>query len=151
MYVSHQVIARGPGITGVGLKLGKPAEFEIDASKAGESGRDKVQVEVMGPEGPVKVDLTSNGDLTYTGAYYPEDDGEYHVKVTLLNCPVPKSPFKIGIYGAQKTDVNKVKVEGPGITGEGILPVTLLHSPSPTRKPVVASPRSRCSDPITSR
>ena len=116
------MIARGPGISGVGLKLGKPAEFEIDATMAGENGRDKIKVEVMGPEGPVKVDLTANGDLTYSGAYYPEDDGEYTVKVTLLNCSIPKSPFKIGIFGAQKTDPSKVKVEGPGITGEGILP-----------------------------
>ncbi|XP_063686399.1 mesocentin-like [Bolinopsis microptera] len=117
-----RVIARGPGITGVGLKLGKPAEFEIDASKAGENGRDKIKVEVLGPEGPVKVDMTSNGDLTYSGAYFPEDDGEYTIKVTLLNCSVPKSPFKVGIYGSQKTDPNKVKVSGPGITGEGVLP-----------------------------
>lgn len=118
-----RVIARGPGITGVGLKPGKPAEFEIDASKAGENGRDKVKVEVIGPDGePVKVDLNNNGDLTYTGAYYPEDDGQYTVKVTLVNCPIPKSPFKVGIYGDTRLDVSKVKVEGPGVTGEGILP-----------------------------
>ena len=91
------MIARGPGITGVGLKLGQPAEFEIDATKAGESGRDKINVEVMGPEGPVKCDLVANGDLTYKGAYFPEDDGEYKINVTLMNCSIPKAPFKVGI------------------------------------------------------
>ena len=68
-----QAIARGPGVSGVGLLPGKPAEFEIDASKCGAGD---VVVTVEGPEGadPVKVEYGVTGDTPgiYTGAYFPK-------------------------------------------------------------------------------
>jgi len=122
----NRAIARGPGVSGVGLLPGKPAEFEIDASKCGAG---EVVVTVDGPDGsePVKVEYSATGDTpgVYTGAYHPKDEGEYVVNVTFCGVDVPKAPFKVKIYNdgpRNKVDPKKVKVEGPGLTGEDILP-----------------------------
>ena len=105
---------------------GKPAKFEIDASKCGAGD---VVVTVIGPEGsqPVKVDYAVTGETpgVYTGSYFPKDEGEYVVNVTFCGVEVPKAPFKVNIYGdgpRNKLDLKKVIVEGPGLTGDDILP-----------------------------
>lgn len=122
----NRCIARGPGVSGVGLLPGKPATFEIDASKCGAGD---VVVTVDGPEGsdPVKVEYSAGGDTpgVYTGSYHPKDEGEYTVNVTFCGVDVPKAPFKVKIYNdgpRNKVDPKKVKVEGPGLTGDMILP-----------------------------
>ena len=54
-----------------------------------------------------------------------QDEGEYVVNVTFCGVDVPKAPFKVKIYNdgpRNKVDPKKVKVEGPGLTGEDILP-----------------------------
>ena len=57
----------------MGLLPGKPATFEIDASKCGAGD---VVVTVDGPEGsdPVKVEYSATGDTPgiYTGSYHPK-------------------------------------------------------------------------------
>ena len=54
-----------------------------------------------------------------------QDEGEYTVNVTFCGVDVPKAPFKVKIYNdgpRNKVDPKKVKVEGPGLTGDMILP-----------------------------
>lgn len=119
-------VCRGPGITGVGLLPGKPAKFEIDASKCGVG---ELSVTVDGPEGsePCKVEYAASGEIpgVYVGTYYPKDEGTYIVNVKFCGVDVPKAPFSLNIYGdgpRNKIDLSKVTVEGPGLTGDDLLP-----------------------------
>lgn len=121
-----RAVCRGPGITGVGLLPGKPAKFEIDASKCGNG---ELSVTVDGPEGsePCKVEYAASGDTPgiYVGSYFPKDEGTYVVNVKFCGVDVPKAPFSLNIYQdgpRNKIDLSKVQVEGPGLTGEGLLP-----------------------------
>ena len=54
-----------------------------------------------------------------------QDEGTYVVNVKFCGVDVPKAPFSLNIYQdgpRNKIDLSKVQVEGPGLTGEGLLP-----------------------------
>lgn len=80
-------------VTGAGLKGGKankPANFEIDASKAGDGA---IGLTI---EGPVEADIKcdDHGDGTCSVEYLPVEDGEYTINVLFAEQHVPGSPFK---------------------------------------------------------
>ena len=80
-------------VTGAGLKGGKankPANFDIDASKAGDGA---IGLTI---EGPVEADIKcdDHGDGTCSVEYLPVEDGEYTINVLFADQHVPGSPFK---------------------------------------------------------
>ncbi|XP_065067168.1 filamin-A-like isoform X4 [Rhopilema esculentum] len=99
-------------VTGAGLKGGKankPANFEIDASKAGEGG---IGLTIEGPvEADIKCDDHGNG--TCSVEYLPVEDGEYTINVLFADVHVPGSPFKAIV--SSDFDASKVKATGPGL------------------------------------
>ena len=110
---ASKVKVSGPGVTGEGANVGEPAEIIVDCS---ESGVAPVTAKVTMPTGEtqdVQFEPKSPGSKVYTGSYTPSDIGNHNVEVDFDGEPVADSP-----YNANIKDINKVKLSGPGITGE---------------------------------
>jgi len=97
---ASQCTAHGPGLEPGGLDT-HPAHFTIQArDKKGnpiKEGGDPFKVEVMGPSGPIPVDMKDNGDGTYAVAYNPDAAGLHDIAVTLNGTPIKGSTFKVQI------------------------------------------------------
>ena len=109
-----KVKVSGPGVTGKGANVGQPAEIIVDCS---DSGVAPVSAKVTTPSGEtqdVVFKPTAPGSSVFTGSYAPSETGDYNVEVDFDGEPVQDSPYKVNIK-----DINKVKVSGPGVTGEG--------------------------------
>jgi filamin len=97
----------GPGLSGG--KCGKPAQFNIDATKAGEGG---IDVTIEGPtETEIKYD--DHGDGTCGVEYLPVEEGDYKINVLFDQHHVPGSPFTALI--SDEFDAGKVVIDGPGL------------------------------------
>jgi len=98
--VAENCIAYGPGLDAGNLDT-LPATFTIEArDKHGnkmKEGGDPFQVDLMGPTGPVPVDIVDNGDGTYQVTYQPQDAGRHDIAVTLDGKPIKGSTFKVDI------------------------------------------------------
>jgi len=98
--VAENCIAYGPGLEPGNLDT-LPATFTIEArdkhgNKMNEGG-DPFQVDLMGPTGPVPVDIVDNGDGTYQVTYNPQDAGRHDIAVTLDGKPIKGSTFHVDI------------------------------------------------------
>ena len=113
--LSSQVKVYGPGVEKEGLDSDMPsADFVVDTSEAGGVGG--VTASCEGPNGPVPVAVTDNGDGTYSCAYEPKDVGEYEVKVNYNGKPAGDSPFKVNVApGASVPKPSEVRAYGPGL------------------------------------
>jgi filamin len=93
-------IAYGPGLQPGNLDT-HPATFTIEArDKNGnrrKEGGDKFDVDIQGPNGPVKADVVDNGDGTYNVTYQPDDAGIHDIAVTLDGTPIKGSTFHVDI------------------------------------------------------
>jgi len=98
--VADQCIAYGPGLE-PGNEDTEPATFTIEArdknGKRRTEGGDPFKVEVMGPTGPVAVNVVDNNDGTYNVTYNPEDAGRHDIAVTLEGKPIKGSTFRVDI------------------------------------------------------
>jgi filamin len=108
----------GPGVEG-GLDTNTPAaEFTVDVTAAGGSG--KPNVSVTSPEGAIECSCDDNKDGTFSCAYIPTVPGCYTVAVACGGKPAGNSPYKVTIAGLPVGsgltipvgDLSKVKVEG---------------------------------------
>lgn len=84
--------------TGDGLKsarIGKPAEFKVDASRA---GRGSIMVGVEGPEIPAQeIIVRHTGGNVYSVNYVLLESGDYILKVLWADCHIPGSPFHVTV------------------------------------------------------
>ena len=102
----------GPGIQSEGVNVTMPsASFTIDTESAGPG---KVYILCTGPNGPVKVNITPNGENMYSCTYVPSVKGSYTIEVYFSRQLVPGSPFMIQVASY---DASKVTSSGPGLIG----------------------------------
>ena len=89
-----------------------------------QAGPGNIDVDITGPSGapPVKPDIHKVGDDHYQVSYKPEKPGPYQAAVNFNNMPTASKPLQINAV-----DPTKVKVSGPGVTGEG----AKVGSPAP--------------------
>jgi filamin len=89
--------ATGPALKG--LVDNEPGEFTIHAvdadGKPRTDGGDNFDVKINGPQGPVKPDVTDNGDGTYDVKFDPSEPGPYDISVDLEGQPIKDSPWKV--------------------------------------------------------
>ncbi|XP_053718005.1 filamin-C isoform X3 [Synchiropus splendidus] len=110
-----KVRCSGPGL-GSGVRAHVPQTFTVDSSKAGVA---PLEVQLFGPTGLAEpVNISDNGDGTYTVNYTPANDGPYTVCVKYADQEVPRSPFKIKTLPAH--DASKVRASGPGLNSSGV-------------------------------
>ena len=113
VYDPTMVTARGPGITGEGTRVGKPAKVIIDTTNAGSA---PLSVTVKFPNGEESTLDMQPEDKTpgiLTGQYFPEDPGYYSVQVAYNEEPIHDSPFEVAIV-----DPNAVEVKPPEVDEE---------------------------------
>jgi len=93
-------IAYGPGLE-PGKLDDKPAQFTIESrDKNGvrrKEGGEVFDVDIQGPNGPIKAKVADNGDGTYKVTYQPEDAGIHDIAVTLGDIPIKGSTFHVDI------------------------------------------------------
>ncbi|KAL8582065.1 hypothetical protein ACOMHN_028046 [Nucella lapillus] len=108
--------AYGPGLTeGEALK---PAEFSVDMRKEARPGGLGVAVE--GPREAL-MECVDNQDGTMAVRYVAPVPGEYLLKVTHADRPIPGSPFKALIRpSALGPDVSGITASGYGLSPEGV-------------------------------
>uniref|UniRef100_A0A8C1I450 Filamin B n=1 Tax=Cyprinus carpio carpio TaxID=630221 RepID=A0A8C1I450_CYPCA len=104
--------------SGSGLKRGKVGEISVlnvDCTKAGPG---QLTLEVEPDSGAkAKTEVLDNKDGTYTVTYVPLTAGMYTLLLKYGGKTVPNFPAKVTVDPA--VDTSKVKVFGPGVTGEG--------------------------------
>ena len=107
---ASKVVAKGPGLLPVGVKVGDPGDFEIDTTEA---GRGNLRVTVDGPRrSAANVKVEDNKDGKFSARYDPKAVGQYKVKVQFADEEIPGSPFDVAVC-----DPTKVRVTGPGLSG----------------------------------
>ncbi|XP_022533122.2 filamin-A isoform X2 [Astyanax mexicanus] len=121
------------GIAGPGLESGictkTPQTFTFDSSSTGEAPE---MVAVMKPDGTVElVDISDNGDGTYSVDYSPCAEGSYQLMVKYNDEDSFKSPVKFQVISADEPKINGLCLESR-ISGQ--VPQTSINS-SKTGKP----------------
>jgi len=104
--------AYGPGLEPGNLDT-HPAEFTIQArdifGNPRTEGGDPFQVEVVGPNGAVPVDIKDNNDGTYHVEYKPDDAGPYNIAVTLDDKNIKGSVFHVDIKPGASPDTTSIE------------------------------------------
>ena len=106
----------GPGVEG-GLDTNTPsAEFTVDVTAAGRSGKPTVSVE--SPEGPIECSCEENTNGLFSCAYIPTAPGNYTVSVSYAGAPAANSPYKVNIVPG--ADASACLAYGPGVEGSDL-------------------------------
>ncbi|XP_017568178.2 filamin-B [Pygocentrus nattereri] len=110
-----------------------PQTFTIDCSSTGEAPE---TVAVVKPDGTVKlVDISDNGDETYSAAYSPVVEGSHFLMVKYTDEDAFRSPYEFQVI--PKDDKEEMKIYGLGLES-GIcsqVPQTFRINSSQTGKP----------------
>ena len=112
-------VAYGPGVEGMDLRAGSPAEFWVETAGAGDGN---LGITVRGPKGPISANdltVTPESEGKYHVEYTPQHVGPHTVEVTFSGLHIPQSPFKVRV-GADKADASKCRAEGPGLQEKGV-------------------------------
>ncbi|XP_039626735.1 filamin-B isoform X2 [Polypterus senegalus] len=106
-------------VSGPGLKYGKVGEASLINVDCGKAGSGELSMEAVSDLGS-KADtcIQNNDDGTYTVRYIPNAAGPYTLALRYGGQIVPKFPVRVEVDPA--IDTSKVKVYGPGITGEDV-------------------------------
>lgn len=103
--------------TGSGLKRGiakQPNTFKILSPEKGLlEKKNGLEVTVSSPTDTVPVEITDNGDTTYTVTYTPENEGAHVASVKFYEKPITGSPFKFNVVPA--ADASKCRAYGPAL------------------------------------
>ena len=106
-----KVIAYGPGLEPLGVRVGEQTSFTV---KTKDAGHGEVDVKIRGPGG----ELPSQCEVApyvYNYTYTASKPGNYTVDISFAGKAIPSSPFAVAI-----TDATKVKLTGPGMDGESL-------------------------------
>lgn len=113
---SSKVKVFGPGVEG-GLDTNTPsAEFTVDITRAGGSGKPVVSVE--SPEGAIECSCEDNQNGTFSCAYIPTLPGAYTITVNYLGKAAASSPYKVNIVPG--ADAGACRAYGPGVEGSDL-------------------------------
>lgn len=102
-----KVQAFGPGLE-PGVKANVPTHFNVDAREAGAADL-KVDIKNDATKANVPIQLTDNGDGTYSADYVAPEPGNYTVNLTYGGLKVPQTP-KVNVLPS--VDVSKIRVDG---------------------------------------
>ncbi|XP_053377764.1 filamin-A-like isoform X5 [Mercenaria mercenaria] len=108
---ASKVIAKGPGLEKDGVTVGKPAEFTVDARKAGKAPLHITCIDANYK--PVEVTVKDNRDGTFACKYTAKSAVRHTIIITWGTVGIPKSPFRVNV--TVECNPGKVKVYGPGV------------------------------------
>ena len=85
--------AFGPGLEPSGQIIGRPTEFTVDASNAGEA---PLRVQAIDQDYiPVDVQVRNNGNGTYACRYTPRSATRHYIMIDYGMVAIPNSPFRV--------------------------------------------------------
>jgi filamin len=90
---ASKVIAKGPGLEKDGVTVGKPAEFTVDARKAGKAPLHITCIDATYK--PVEVTVKDNKDGTFSCKYTAKSAVRHTIIITWGTVGIPKSPFRV--------------------------------------------------------
>ena len=105
-----KVKVSGPGITGDGAEVNKPAPIFVDCS---ESGVAPISAKVTTPSGnteEIKFKPKGSSSKEFEGSYMPKEPGHYGVEVEFDGEPLPDSPYQVAI-----AKPSAVRLDGEGL------------------------------------
>lgn len=103
----------GPGVNNRDLaRVGKPVEYQLDATKAGPGTVKAAAKNPRGAQVDLDVEPVPNSNGKYKLSFVPDDAGTYTVTATHAGHLIPEVPFALG-----SVDPTKVKVSGDGLNG----------------------------------
>ncbi|XP_066922248.1 filamin-A-like isoform X11 [Clytia hemisphaerica] len=105
-----KVVAKGPGLEPQGVIVGRPAQFEVNASEAGSGD---LVIDVIDPKGNKKTEIKVEekpGNI-FNCMYMPLAVGRYVVVIKYGGKEVAKSPYHVNVTSA----AGRVKIYGPGL------------------------------------
>ncbi|KAL6482814.1 hypothetical protein MHYP_G00076860 [Metynnis hypsauchen] len=130
--LKKKAVISGPGLESE-ICARTPQTFTIDCSSMGEAPE---TVAVVKPDGTVKlVDISDNGDGTYSVAYSPDVEGSYFLMVKYTDEDAFRSPYEFQVI--PRDDKEETKIYGLGLES-GIcsqVPQTFRINSSETGKP----------------
>jgi len=107
---TSKVVAKGPGLEPQGVIVGRPAQFEVNASEAGSGD---LMIDVIDPKGNKKTEIKVEekpGNVFHC-MYMPLLVGRYVVVIKYGGKEVAKSPYHVNVTPAAA----RVKIYGPGL------------------------------------
>uniref|UniRef100_A0A8C7FK86 Filamin C n=1 Tax=Oncorhynchus kisutch TaxID=8019 RepID=A0A8C7FK86_ONCKI len=111
-----KVKAFGPGLEPIGVIVNKPAEFTIDARRA---GKGHLNIYAKDTESvTIDIKITDKGDGTFLCVYVPIKPIKHTIIITWGDVKVPNSHFRVIVGEGCHPD--KVKVYGPGVEKTGL-------------------------------
>ncbi|CAL9682624.1 unnamed protein product [Knipowitschia caucasica] len=155
-----KVRAEGPGLSKIGVEVGKPTHFNIYTKGAGKAVPEVYFSGGVKSEAVRDFEIIDNHDYSYTVRYTAIQQGNMSITVCHGGDAIPKSPFNINV--APPLDLNKVKAQGlntkvdvgkdqeftvctRGAGGQGKLDVKIT---SPSRRPIPCKLESSTSNEI---
>jgi filamin len=111
IYDPSKVTASGPGITGEGTHVGKPAKVIVDTTDAGKAPLSAVVKFPNGEESTLELQPEDETPEVYTGEYFAENPGFYEVEVAYNDDPIPDSPFKVPFVDPEAVEVKTPEVD----------------------------------------
>ena len=103
----------GPGLNNRDLaRVGKPVEYQLDATKAGPGTVKAAAKDPRGAQVNLDVEPIPNSNGKYKLSFVPDDAGTYTMSATHAGHLIPEVPFALG-----SVDPTKVKVTGDGLNG----------------------------------
>ncbi|XP_028307385.1 filamin-C [Gouania willdenowi] len=106
----------GPGLEEFGCIVNKPAEFTIDADKAGQG---ELKIYAQDVDGfPIDIQVNDNGNGSFFCVYIPSKPVKHTIIITWAKVNVASSPFRVTV--GEGSHPEKVKVFGPGVEKTGL-------------------------------
>ena len=100
---ASKVIAKGPGLEKDGVVVNKPAEFTVDAKKAGKAPLHITCIDANYK--PIEVTVKDNRDGTFSCKYIPKSPVRHTIIITWGTVGIPKSPFRVSVDISYVTSV----------------------------------------------
>ena len=109
-YDPTRVTASGPGITGVGARVGESAPVDVDTSKAGSAS---LSASVQIPSGevvPLELQPQQEKGL-FSGGYVPYEPGTYEVEIQFGDEPITEAPYIVNVGNPTAVECKPVEVD----------------------------------------
>lgn len=107
--------AKGPGVEGKGLTVGKETWFKVTTKEA---GKGELSTNVRGPHGELKIKSASKEAGVTEYKYTPTETGEHVITVKFGGDQIPGSRFRVEVE--PPTDASKCVATGLGIAPQGV-------------------------------
>nr|WAW84872.1 filamin-like 2 [Halisarca dujardinii] len=111
VYDPSEVVASGPGISGDGTRVGKPAKVVVDTTRAGKAPLTASIKYPNGEEATLELQPDQETPGVFEGEYTTSEPGFCEVQVAYNNEPALNSPFQVPFVDPEAVEVKPPEVD----------------------------------------